>query len=45
MKTHKINPRIHSECGEIRVRPTPHADTFHAVDARSLLRYFDSIVL
>ena len=36
---------IYSECEETRLRPTPNADTFHAVDVRALLRYFNTIVL
>ena len=30
---------------ETRTRPTPNTDTFHAVDVRTLLRYFNTIVL
>ena len=41
----RVRPRIHSECGVVRVRRTPNANTFHAVDARKLLRYCSIIVL
>ena len=28
---YEVSLRIHSECGKIRTRKTPHLDTFHAV--------------
>ena len=41
-----LYPRIHSEYdGKIKARPTPNADTFRAVDVRTLLRYFDTITI
>ena len=45
METYRVSPRIHSECGVIRARPTPIVNTFYAVDVRTLLRYFNTIVL
>ena len=38
-------PRIHLECGVIRIRTNPNADTFHPIDIRTLLRYFNTTVL
>ena len=32
-------------CGVIWARPTPNANIFHVVDVRTLLRYFNTIVL
>ena len=43
METCRVSSHIHSECGVIRARPTPNTDTFHAVDVRTLLRYFNTI--
>ena len=45
MKTCRVSSHIHSECGVIRARLTPNTNTFHAVDVRTLLRYFNTIVL
>ena len=45
MKTCRVSSHIHSECGIIRARLTPNTNTFHAVDVRTLLRYFNTIVL
>ena len=45
METYRVSPRIHSECGVIRARPTPNANTFHAVDVRTLLHYYNTIAL
>ena len=45
MDTYRVSLRIHSECGEIRVRSTPNTITFHAVDVSTSLRYFDIIIL
>ena len=45
METYRVSSNIHSECGVIRARPTPNANIFHAVDVRTLLRYFNTIVL
>ena len=39
------NRAIQSECGVMRARPTPNANTFHAVDVKTLLRCFNTIVL
>ena len=38
-------PHIHSECGIMRFRPTPDANSFHTVDVRTLLRYFNAVIL
>ena len=43
METYRVSSHIHAECGEIWTRPTPNANTFHEVELRSLLRYFDTI--
>ena len=45
METYRISSHIHSQCGVIQARPTPNANTFHTVDVRTLLRYFNTIVL
>ena len=45
MEICRASPSSHSECDETRTRPTPNADTFHAVDVRTLLHYFNTIVL
>ena len=38
------SPRIHSKYGAMRTRSTSDANTFHAVDVRTLLRYFNTTV-
>ena len=45
METYRVSPRIHSECGVAWAKSTPNANTFHAVHVRTLLRYFDTILL
>ena len=45
MGTYRVNTHIRPECGEIQGRTAPNANTFHAVDVGTLLRYFDTIVL
>ena len=45
METCRVKPRIYSECDLMRVRPTLNGNTLHAVDVRTLLRYFDTIAL
>ena len=45
IETYRVNLRIHSELGEIRIRPTPNANAFHELDKRTLLRYFDTNML
>ena len=45
MELYRVGPRIHSECGEIRVRSTPNGNNFHAMDVRALLLYFGIIAL
>ena len=41
METYKVSPRIHSECGIISTRLIPNANTFHTIDVRTLLHYFN----
>ena len=41
METYRESPRIHAECGVIRARPIPNVNTFHEIEVRTLLRYFD----
>ena len=45
METYRVSPHINSDYDVIRARLTPNANTFYAVDVRSLLRYFDTIIL
>ena len=45
METYRVSPHINSGYDVIRARLTPNANTFYAVDVRSLLRYFDTIIL
>ena len=41
METYRVS---HWVCDIIWVRPTPNANIFHAVDVRTLLRYFNTIL-
>ena len=43
METYKVAPRIHSACGEIREKSASNVNTFHAVDVKTLLRYFERL--
>ena len=45
MGIYRASLRIHSEGGEMRTKSAPNPNTFHAVDARTLLRYFNTTVL
>ena len=45
MGIYRASPRIHSECAAMKTRPSSNANTFHVVDVRTLLRYFDTTVL
>ena len=45
LETYRVSPRIHSECGGMRARQTLNVNTFHAVDVRTLLRHFNTVVL
>ena len=45
METYRISSCIHSKCRVMWTRPTPNANNFHAVGVRTLLRYFNTIVL
>ena len=53
METYWLSPRIQSECGVIRAKPTLNEiitskitpKIFHAFDVRTLLPYFNTIVL
>ena len=45
METYRVSLCIQVECGIMQARLTQYANTFHVVDIRSLLCYFDAIVL
>ena len=45
METYRVSPHINSDYDVIRARLTLNANTFYAVDVRSLLRYFDTVIL
>ena len=45
METYRVSPHINSDYDVIRARLTANANTFYAVDVRSLLRYSDTIIL
>ena len=45
MENYRVSPCIHSKFGVMRATPTPNANNFHAVGVRTLLRYFNTIVL